>query len=167
MGRVRYSSIFSRHPTRSLGLELKAYGVEERGTEQGGLPGPHWSQVSAKAASAGGVPVGGKGGTLCQVGQGLLLEIPPIYSTAKSSSQFCALAMVKRGATEGAYRISLLPLTHQQQRRGRRGAVRLRQEEVQTVIVNGRGIIGRMWAKETRNRMKKRSEGVCFSIRVW
>lgn len=69
------------------------------------MPGPHCSQLSAKAVSAGGVPVRGKGGILCQVGRGLLLEIPALSSTAKNSSQFCALAMVKRGATEGAYRI--------------------------------------------------------------
>lgn len=69
------------------------------------MPGPHCSQLSAKAVSAGGVPVRGKGGIQCQVGRGLLLEIPAHSSTAKNSSQFCALAMVKRGATEGAYRI--------------------------------------------------------------
>ena len=69
------------------------------------MPGPHCSQLSAKAVSAGGVPVRGKGGILCQVGRGLLLEIPAHSSKAKNSSQFCALAMVKRGATEGAYGI--------------------------------------------------------------
>lgn len=40
--------------------------------------------LSAKAVSAGGVPVRGKGGILCQVGRGLLLEIPALPSTAKN-----------------------------------------------------------------------------------
>lgn len=60
------------------------------------------SLLSVKAASARGVPVRGKGGTVCQVGQDVLLEIPAFSGTAKSSSQFCALAMVKQGATKGA-----------------------------------------------------------------
>lgn len=52
----------------------------------GRLPGPHCSQLSAKAVSAVGVPVGGKGGILCQVGRGLLYEIPALPSSAKNSS---------------------------------------------------------------------------------
>lgn len=83
--------------------------------------------------SAGGVPVRGKGGILCQVGRGLLLEIPALPSTAKNSSQFCALAMVKRGATEGAYRIrSRHSLSRNRGREEVKGA-RLRQEEARTV----------------------------------
>lgn len=104
------------------------------GSKAGRLPGPHCSQLSAKAVSAGGVPVRGKGGILCQVGLGLLLEIPAIPSTAKNSSQFCALAMVKRGATEGAYRIhSRHSLSRNRGREEGREAANLRQEEAQTV----------------------------------
>lgn len=82
---------------------MEACGREEKGAEYGGCLGLIALIPPAKAVSVGGVPVRGKGGILCQVGRGLLLEIPALFSKAKS--QFCALAMVKRGATEGAYRI--------------------------------------------------------------
>lgn len=78
------------------------------------------SLLSVKAVSASGVPVRGKGGTLCQVGRGVLLEIPALCSAAKNSSQFCALAMGETRGYGGGIRDTLPPHTQQEQRQRRK-----------------------------------------------
>lgn len=99
-GKRRQKRNFYRCPTRRQGLELEP--MEWKSGERG------WEAVwasllSVKAVSVRGVPVGEGQAALCAKLAGTSsLKFQPSTSPAKISSQFCALARLKRGATEGA-----------------------------------------------------------------
>lgn len=91
------------------------------------------SLLSAKAVSGGGVPVRGKGGILCQVGQGLLLEIPALPGTVKQLKPVLYSGNGENGGLQRGH-AGYAPATHSS---GTEAGERARQEEAQMVLMKG------------------------------
>lgn len=116
-------------------MELEAYGLGERETEQGGCLGLIALSSQLKQCQPVGFQLGGKAAFCAKLAGASSSKFQPSPAQPKSSSQFCALAMVKRGATEGAYRIHSRHSLSRKQKQGRREGVRLRQGKDQTVAM--------------------------------